>query len=174
MAQIGSNPNSSLRSSMKATITSRGGRAPPRETSQGRLQDLVRPAQFPVIFLEDHADCSLTKLERVFLLGHDTEVPSVASLSPISPGRSDQCATGPSEEVRCIVEASGSDEIRSRPHCRKYADGHKAADCQELIHCGSRWEPNATTNRLTSHTSHSSSDSLRHPRGCHGRQPVFQ
>ena len=37
--------------------------------------------------VEDHADCSLAKLERVFLLGHDREVLSVASLSPLFPGR---------------------------------------------------------------------------------------
>ena len=128
---------------MKATITSRGDLAPPRETSRRRLQDLVSPAQFSVLFLEvldplgirsggagpvagiymvlvdprpqrfgvdtelvadtakdtsagtgvsfecieDHADCSFTKLERIFLLGHDREVLSVASLSPLFPGR---------------------------------------------------------------------------------------
>ncbi|MCD1285785.1 hypothetical protein CV023_08055 [Brevibacterium sp. CCUG 69071] len=37
--------------------------------------------------VEDHADRSLTKLERVFPLGHDGEVPSMASLSPLFPGR---------------------------------------------------------------------------------------
>src|SRR5699024_4162075 len=37
--------------------------------------------------VEDHADRSLTKLEGVFLLGHDREVLSVASLSPLFPGR---------------------------------------------------------------------------------------
>ena len=35
----------------------------------------------------DHADCSFTKLEGILLLGHDREVLSSASLSPLFPGR---------------------------------------------------------------------------------------
>src|SRR5699024_8651970 len=52
--------------------------------------------------VEDHADRSLTKLEGVFLLGHDREVLSVASLSPLFPGRiKSGCARQVFETVEC-------------------------------------------------------------------------
>src|SRR5699024_9193006 len=35
----------------------------------------------------DHAHCSFTKLEGILLMGHDREVLSSASLSPLLPGR---------------------------------------------------------------------------------------
>lgn len=49
--QIGSTPNSSLWASMKATISGRGGRAPPRR-SRRALQNRVRPAQLSHLTLE--------------------------------------------------------------------------------------------------------------------------